>query len=89
MIAFDVTRQVGQGNTFLTHPHTVKYCNQIFFPDKSKLAWEATLSNKMVAEAKTVVKKTLKEHVVPQLDKDTIRQGDEIISQYEKSLTET
>jgi len=89
MMAFDVMRQVGQGNTFLTHPHTVKYSKDLFFPDKSRLAWEATLSNKMVADAKKVVKKTLEEHVVLQLDKDIVGQGDEILRQYEKTLAKT
>ena len=88
MIAFDVTKKVGQGNTFLTHPHTVKYFKELYFPDKSRLAWEATLSNKMVADAKQVVRKTLEKHEVPQIDKDIVKQGDEVIRQFEQSLAE-
>jgi trimethylamine--corrinoid protein Co-methyltransferase len=87
MIAFDVMKQVGQGNTFLAHPHTVKYAKELHLPEKSKLAWEATLSSKMVADAKQVVKKTLEEHVVVQIDRDIVKQGDEVISQYEKSFS--
>jgi trimethylamine--corrinoid protein Co-methyltransferase len=85
-IAFDVIKQVGQGNTFLAHPHTLKYSKELLIRDKSKLAWEATLSNKMVADARQVVKRTLNEHEVPQIDKDIIKQGDEVIRQFEKSL---
>ena len=86
MIAFDIMRQVGQGGTFLTNPHTVKYSKELHLPDKAKLAWEATLSSRMIADAKQVVMKTLKEHEVPQIDRDIVRQGDEMIRQYEKSL---
>jgi trimethylamine--corrinoid protein Co-methyltransferase len=88
--AFDVIREVGQGNTYLTHPHTTKYFkSELFFPDKSRLAWEATLSNKMVADAKKVVVRTLEEHEVPQIDNDIVKRGDEIIREFEKSLTES
>jgi len=86
MIAFDVMKQVGQGNTFLTHPHTLKYSKELYLPEKSKLAWEATLSNKMVADARQVVRKTLTQHEVPMIDKDIVKEGDEVIRQFEKSL---
>jgi trimethylamine--corrinoid protein Co-methyltransferase len=86
MIAFDVMKQVGQGNTFLTHPHTVKYSKELHLPEKSKLAWEATLSNKMVADAKKEVRKRLEEHEVAQIDRDIVKQGDEVIRQFEESL---
>jgi trimethylamine--corrinoid protein Co-methyltransferase len=86
-IAFDVMKAVGHGGTFLTHPHTAKYFKkELYFPDRSKLGWEATLSTKMVADAKKVVKKALKEHIVPPVDKDIVRQGDELIKKFEKSL---
>jgi len=87
-VAMDVVKAVGQGGTFLTQPHTAKYFRkELYFPDKSKLAWESTLSTKMAAEAKRVVKKSLKEHVVPQIDKGVVRQADAIVKQYEKSLS--
>jgi len=86
-IALDVMKAVGHGGTFLTQPHTAKHFkDELYFPDKSKLAWEATLSKKMVANAKKVVKKALKEHVVPQVDKDIVRQGGELIKKFAKSL---
>jgi len=83
-VAFDVMKQVGQGNTFLTNPHTVKCSNELYIPEKAKLAWEATLSNNMVAEAREVAKKTLEQHEVPLIDKDIVKQGDEAIRQFEK-----
>ncbi len=86
-IAFDVMKAVGQGGTFLTQPHTaLNFKKELYLPDKKKLAWESTLSNKMVADARKVVIKALKEHVVPPVDKSTVKQGDEMIRKYEKSL---
>jgi trimethylamine--corrinoid protein Co-methyltransferase len=86
-IALDVVKEVGHGKTFLTHPHTAKnFKKELFFFNKEKLAWEATLSNRMVPEARKIAKKLLKEHEVPQIDRDIIKQGDELIREYEKIL---
>jgi trimethylamine--corrinoid protein Co-methyltransferase len=86
-IALDVMKAVGQGGTFLTNPQTAKYFRkELYFPDKKKLAWEATLSNRMAEEARAVVKKNLKEHVVPQIDRDVVKKADAIIKEYEKTL---
>jgi len=86
-IALDVVKEVGHGNTFLTHPHTAKnFKKELFFFDKEKLAWEATLSDQMVPEAREIAKTLLKEHEVPQIDRDIIKQGDELIREYEKIL---
>lgn len=86
-IALDVVKEVGHGNSFLTHPHTAKnFKKELFFFDKEKLAWEATLSDQMVPEARETAKKLLREHEVPQIDRDIIKQGDELIREYEKML---
>lgn len=86
-IAFDVMKQVGHGNSYLGHPHTARYLRkELFFPDKKKMAWEATLSTKMVAEAREIVRKTLKEHHVEPIDKDIVKQGDEMIRGFERGL---
>lgn len=83
--ALEVVKQVGHGNTFLTHPHTAKnFKREISFRDKGKLAWEATLSSKMVKDAKAVVKKILREHDVQPLDKDVVRKGDALLKSWEK-----
>jgi trimethylamine--corrinoid protein Co-methyltransferase len=87
MVALDVVKAVGQGGTFLNHPHTARYFRkELYFPDKNKLSWEATLSNKMAPDAKKVVKKNLKEHVVPPIDKGTVKQVDAMIKDYERRL---
>ncbi|HUW43069.1 MAG TPA: trimethylamine methyltransferase family protein [Thermoplasmata archaeon] len=84
--ALDIVRQVGHGNSFLTNPHTAKnFKNQMFFRDKKKLAWEATLSSKSVPEAKEVVLRILKEHKVDQMDASIVEKGDDIIKEFEKT----
>jgi trimethylamine--corrinoid protein Co-methyltransferase len=88
-IALDVVREVGHGNTFLTHPHTGKnFRKELFFRDKEKLKFEATRSTAMVPEAKKIVERILKEHKPKPLDDDTIRKGNEIISELDKRLAQ-
>ena len=85
--ALDVIRAVGHGNTFLTHPHTLRnFKKELHFWDPAKLEWEASLSDRMVPEAKRMAKQLLKEHQVPPIDKDALRRGDELIRSYEKTL---
>jgi trimethylamine--corrinoid protein Co-methyltransferase len=79
-IALDVVREVGHGKTFLTHSHTAKnFKQELFFRDKTKAAFEMTNSTGMIPEARKAVRKILSEHEVPELDREVIRKGDEII----------
>jgi trimethylamine--corrinoid protein Co-methyltransferase len=85
--ALDVIKAVGHGNSFLTHPHTLKnFKKELHFWDTKRLEWEATLSTKMAPEAKAVAKKLLKEHSVEEIDKDALKKGDDLIRSYEKTL---
>ena len=85
--ALDVFRQVGHGNTFLTNMHTVRnFRKEVVMRDPEKGRFEATMSKAMVAEAKQIALKLLKEHVVPPLDKSIVQQGNEIIRSWEKEL---
>lgn len=85
--ALDVIKAVGHGNTFLTHPHTLKnFRKELHFWDPAKLEWEASLSDRMVPEAKRIAKQLLRDHQVPPIDKDALRKGDELIRSYEKTL---
>ncbi|OGS44317.1 MAG: hypothetical protein A3K76_02320 [Euryarchaeota archaeon RBG_13_57_23] len=87
-VALDVIKAVGHGNTFLTHPHTLRnFKKELHFWDPAKLAWEASLSSKMVPEAKKVAKELLKSHHVPPLDKNVLQKGDEVIRTFEKSTS--
>ncbi|MEM3038753.1 MAG: trimethylamine methyltransferase family protein, partial [Thermoplasmata archaeon] len=85
--ALDVIKEVGQGGTFLTNPHTMRnFKKELYFRDKKKLAWEATLSNKMVPEAREIARRLLREHSVTPIDKDIIKRGDQLIKEYERTM---
>jgi trimethylamine--corrinoid protein Co-methyltransferase len=85
--ALDVIKAVGHGNTFLTHPHTMKnFKKELHFWDPAKLGMESTLSDKMVPEAKKIAKRLLKEHEVPPLEKNALKEGDKLIRDFEKTL---
>jgi len=85
-VALDVVKAVGHGNTFLRHPHTVQnFKRELFFRNAQTLGWQATLSNRMIPEARGIAKKTLKDHSVRGLDKDVLRQGDALIREYERT----
>jgi len=87
--ALDVIRQVGHGNTFLTSMHTMKnFRKEIVMRDPEKGRFEATMSKAMVAEAREIAIRLLKEHVVPPLDRSIIQQGNEIIRKREKGLAQ-
>lgn len=84
MAAIDVMKEVGPGNTFLTHPHTLRnYKKELFFLNREKAEF-SVFSKNMVPEAKAIAKKLLNEHQVPQLEKDVIFKGDEMIMKFEK-----
>lgn len=85
-IALDVVRQVGHGNTFLTHVHTVRnFKKELFFFDEKKKDWERTYSDAMVPEAKRIAREILRDHTVPAIDDAVKSKGDELISEYEKT----
>ena len=86
-IALDVTRQVGHGNTFLKHMHTARnFRKELFFRNPKTLAWEATLSDRMVPEAREVARRLLRDHEVPALDADVRKEGDALIREFEAKL---
>lgn len=86
-IALDVIEQVGHAGTFLTHPHTAKnFKTETTFRNPKTRHWEATLSTRMADEAREVARKTLAEHKVPRLDKETVKRGNDILKAYEKQI---
>ena len=86
--ALDVIRQVGHGNTFLQNIHTAKnFRKEIILRDPAKGRFEATLSRSMVAEAREIAKRLLKEHHVEALDRAVVKEGDAIIRNFEKERT--
>jgi len=83
-IAFDALRDVGHGGTFLSHPHTLKNFRTAFASrDATKLPWEATLSDRMVPEAREITKRLLSEHKVAPLAPELVEKGDAIIRDFE------
>ena len=84
-IALDVIEAVGHGGTFLRHPHTMKnFKSEMLVRDVKRKHWQATLSTKMSEETKKEARRTLKEHVVPELPKDVLKAGAELIRTYER-----
>ncbi len=89
-IALDVVKQVGHGNTFISHPHTAKHFkSELIFKDPSLARWEVNKSTSMVPEAKEIARKLLAEHRPPTIDKAIVSKGDEVIAMFEKAAHRT
>lgn len=81
--ALNVIERVGQGNTFLKDPHTARnFRSQMHIRKKRMELYGATMSDRMVNDAKEVVRKTLKEHSVEPLASDVISKGDKMMADY-------
>jgi trimethylamine--corrinoid protein Co-methyltransferase len=86
-IGFEAAAEVGPGRDFLKSKHTRKYLrSDLTFWDQTKVDLLEKDSADMVVEAKIIAKAILKDHVVPPLDEDLLRKGDEIIRAYEKQV---
>jgi trimethylamine--corrinoid protein Co-methyltransferase len=87
-VALEVVKEVGQGNTFLNHPHTARnFRGQMFFRSKKTELYGATMSDRMVADARETVRKILREHTAEPLDREVIAEGNGIVGSYEKSMS--
>ncbi|MDH3364466.1 MAG: trimethylamine methyltransferase family protein [Thermoplasmata archaeon] len=83
--ALDVIREVGHGNTFLTNIHTARnFRREAIQRDSDKGRFESTMSKAMVAEAKEIAVRLLREHEVTPLEESVVRQGNELIKNFEK-----
>jgi trimethylamine--corrinoid protein Co-methyltransferase len=81
--ALDVLRDVGPGGSFLNHPHTAKnFRSELFFRNKKVQTYGATMSDRMVADAREVVRKILRDHRVEPLDLEIRAKGDAILRTY-------
>lgn len=81
--ALDVIREVGPGNSFLTHPHTARtFRSQLFFRDRRAEWYGATMSDRMVADARQVVRRILRDHTVEPLDREVLAEGDALLRAY-------
>lgn len=85
-IALDVTREVGQGNSFLTHPHTAKnFRKELHFWDRKNLSMEATLSDRMMPEAAKIARALLDGHKVEPLDSEVNERGEKLLRDYART----
>jgi trimethylamine--corrinoid protein Co-methyltransferase len=83
-IGLDAVKEVGHGNDFLTHPHTLRYLRgELAFWEREKLDLLEMDDKEMPAEANRIVKSILDKHQVEPLANDLIKKGDAIIAKYE------
>jgi trimethylamine--corrinoid protein Co-methyltransferase len=90
-LAIDVIHKVGPGGHYLAQKHTMDhFMKEQFIPeliDRSGYReWKKTGEKSLVDRAKEKVRKILKEHSVPPLDKDIQKELDSIIKRAEKEL---
>ena len=90
-LALDVVHKVGPGGHYLAQKHTMDhFMKEQFIPeliDRSSYDdWKKNGEKSLVDRAKEKVKKILKEHSVPPLDKDIQKELDKIIKRAEKEL---
>jgi trimethylamine:corrinoid methyltransferase-like protein len=83
--ALSVMREVGHGNSYLSHPHTGRtFRKELHFWDKGSLALEATFFSKMLPKARKIAKELLKEHEVPTLDREVVRKGSLLLKRHDR-----
>jgi len=90
-LAIDVIKKVGPGGHYLAQKHTMdNFIKEQFIPeliDRSSYdEWKKNGEKSLVDRARKKVKKILKEHSVPPLDKDIKKELNNIIKRAEKEL---
>ena len=83
----DVVREVGHGNHFLAHPHTIKNLRgELAYWDHEKLDLLSMDKEELPAAANRIVRDLLDEHRVEPIADDLIEKGDAIIRKYEDAV---
>jgi len=90
-LALDVIRKVGPGGHYLAQKHTLDhFMQEQFIPELTDRSgydeWKKNGEKSLVDRARQKVKKILKEHSVPPLDKDIQKELHAIIKKAEKEL---
>jgi len=90
-LAIDVIHKVGPGGHYLGQKHTMDhFLKEQFIPELTDRSgydvWKKAGEKSLVERAKEKVKKILKEHSVPPLDKDIQKELHSIIKRAEKGL---
>lgn len=84
-LAFDAIKKVGPGGNFLGLKHTLEHFQKEIWL-KKRAAIPSPTDGSQIDRAKEKVKKILKEHSVPPLDKDIQKELNNIIKRAEKEL---
>jgi len=80
----DAVKEVGHGQDFLMHPHTLKYLRgELSSWEREKLDLLEMDKQDLPVEANKIVKSILDKHQVEPLANDLIEKGDAIIAKYE------
>jgi len=83
-IGLDAVREVGHGNHFLAHPHTIKHLRgELASLEQEKLDFLAMDKEELPAAANRIVRSIMDEHRVEPIADDLIAEGDAIIEEYE------
>jgi len=90
-LAIDIIHKVGPGGHYLGQKHTLDhFLKEQFIPELTDRSgygeWKKAGEKSLVDRAKEKVRKILKEHSVPPLDKDIQKELDSIIKRAEKEL---
>jgi len=89
-IGLEAVKDVGHGNDFLMHPHTIKYLRgELTYWEREKIDLLEMDKKEMPAEAHKIVKNILENHQVEPIADDLIDKGDKIIKKYEDSVSES
>jgi len=89
-IGLDAVAEVGHGNHFLTHPHTIEHLRgELTSWDREKIDLLNMDKKEMPAEAHRIVKGILDEHQVEPIADNVVEKGNAIIEKYECSLKES
>ena len=86
-VAMDVTREVGQGNCYLTHVHTARnYGTSLHRWDADKLSLESTSSDSMMPEMRETARAILRDHRATPLEDGVREEGERILAEYSRSV---
>jgi trimethylamine--corrinoid protein Co-methyltransferase len=84
----DAVREVGHGNHFMVHPHTMKHLRgELVAWDREKLDLLTMDKEELPGEANKIVKSILDKHQVEPLADDLVEKGDALIKKYEETVS--
>jgi trimethylamine--corrinoid protein Co-methyltransferase len=87
-IALDIVKEVGHGNSFLSHPHTMKNFRKELHIEKQTTICGKTMPFESLKDAKNIAQRILTDHEVIEIDGGIVKRGDGIIKEFEKRHVE-